>query len=405
MLVLWGRMRGLVEGGTVAWQNRSPRSAWLRLREVRVVRFLHTADWQIGRQYGQFEVDDAAMLAEARLDAVATVAREATARGVDAVLVAGDVFDTQAVSDRTIRRLFAALSGFKGPWVLIAGNHDAALADSVWTRARQLDCIPDHVLIPSVTEALTLCEGRLCVLAAPLTQRHTYDDVTEAFDALASPPGALRVGLAHGSVTGQLPDAVDSTNPIAADRAVRARLDYLALGDWHGALSIDARTWYAGTPEQDRFRGNAPGYALEVTLEQPGALPQVTRVPIGRYRWRVWEEHLMVPADAEALAHRLDAVTTDEVVRLVVTGHVSLAGWEQLETAVAKAAAQARSLRLDASALVLEPDAHDLAALGAGSGYLAEVVAQLQTMQDDPAQAALSREALRLLAQFQREDA
>ena len=38
-------------------------------------RFLHTADWQIGRQYSQFPPDDGVPLAEARLEVVATIAR------------------------------------------------------------------------------------------------------------------------------------------------------------------------------------------------------------------------------------------------------------------------------------------------------------------------------------------
>ena len=118
--------------------------------------FLHTADWQIGRQYGQFETDDAAMLAEARFDVVARVATLAAERGVDAVLVAGDVFDTQGVSDRTIRRLFAAMAAYAGPWVMIAGNHDAALADSVWSRAMQLGCIPGNVHVPLRTGVVDL---------------------------------------------------------------------------------------------------------------------------------------------------------------------------------------------------------------------------------------------------------
>ena len=33
-------------------------------------KILHTADWQIGRQYGRFAPEDAATLAEARLSAV-----------------------------------------------------------------------------------------------------------------------------------------------------------------------------------------------------------------------------------------------------------------------------------------------------------------------------------------------
>jgi len=366
--------------------------------------FLHTADWQIGRQYGQFETDDAAMLAEARFDVVARIAALAAERGVDAVLVAGDVFDTQGVSDRTIRRLFAAMAGYAGPWVMIAGNHDAALADSVWSRAMQLGCIPPNVHVPLRTGVVDLAAINLAVLAAPLTQRHTYDDVTQAFDALETAPSRIRVGLAHGSVAGRLPDTIDATNPIAADRVARARLDYLALGDWHGCLSIDERTWYAGTPEQDRFRGNEPGHALHVHIEAPGAVPVVERLATGRYRWSAWSETLSLPSDAQALAARMAELRAEDVLRLEVQGHVNLETWEALQRAVDQAAAQVRALLPDLSGLLLEPDEADLAELRA-SGYVGEVATQLQALQADSDQAAVAGEALRLLLRFQRESA
>lgn len=374
------------------------------LYNPRMTHFLHTADWQIGRQYGQFETDDAALLAEARFDAVARIAALAAERQVDAVLVAGDVFDTQGGSDRTIRRLFAALAAYAGPWVMIAGNHDAALADSVWSRAAQLGCIPPNVRVPPRPGVVDLAAQNLAVLAAPLTQRHTYDDVTQAFDAMESEPGRIRVGLAHGSVAGRLPDTIDATNPIAPDRASRARLDYLALGDWHGCLSIDERTWYAGTPEQDRFRGNEPGYVLDVRIAAPGATPQVERVATGKYRWSAWTETLSLPTDAQALAERLAALRAEDVLRLELQGHVNVPTWEALQRAVDQAAAQARAVLPDFSGLLLEPDDADLAQLGA-SGYVGEVAAQLQAMQADPEQAAVAGEALRLLLRFQREGA
>lgn len=363
---------------------------------------IHTADWQIGRQYGQFDTDDAAMLAEARYDVVARIAALAAERHADAVLVAGDVFDTQAVSDRTIRRLFDALSAFTGPWVMIAGNHDAALTDSVWSRARQLGCIGPNVHIPLQPGVVDLPTLNLAVLAAPLTQRHTYDDTTAVFDTLETAPGRLRVGLAHGSITGRLPDSVDSANPIAADRASRSRLDYLALGDWHGCLQIDARTWYAGTPEPDRFRANASGNVLDVTLSGPGAEPAVAILPVGRYRWALWDESLQLSSDAESLAHRLQEIDAEDVLRLEVAGQLPLEAWDALQDAVARATARSRALLLDTDGLSLAPDAEDLLTLGA-SGYVSEVAAQLQTLQDDPAQAAVARQALRLLVQFQRE--
>jgi DNA repair exonuclease SbcCD nuclease subunit len=369
-----------------------------------LIHLLHTADWQIGRQYGQFDADDGALLAQARLDVVEAIARLAHERGVDAVLVAGDVFDTQGVSDRTIRRLFAALAAFGGPWIMIGGNHDAALADSVWSRAQLLGAIPHNVHVPLATAVLSLPEAGtgMAVLAAPLTQRHTYDDVTASFDNLDSPAGLARIGLAHGSITGRLPDTIDAANPIAADRAARARLDYLALGDWHGCLQIDPRTWYAGTPEQDRFRGNEPGYVLDVRIEAPGAVPVVERVPIGRYTWLSWAESIVVLSDIDALAARLAGLDASHVLQLELDGTLDVRAWDGLQDAVARAGARVRALRCDMSRLTLEPGDDDLAALGA-SGYVGAVAMQLRAMRDDTAQAAVARNAIRLLVQFERD--
>ena len=70
------------------------------------------------------------------------------------------------------------------------------------------------------------------------------------------------------------------------DRAVRAGLDYLALGDWHGVRQAGPKAWYAGTPEPDRFRDNAPGHALAVRIAAAGAEPEVERHRLAQYRWQ-----------------------------------------------------------------------------------------------------------------------
>ncbi|MCW5624790.1 MAG: DNA repair exonuclease [Burkholderiales bacterium] len=361
-----------------------------------MTRILHTADWQIGKRFGMFDPDDGALLAEARFDAVDRLARLATEHRVDLVLVAGDVFDAQGVADKTILRLFNAMAAFAGPWVLIPGNHDAALAESVWTRAERLGAIPTNVCVcvdptPVIFDAL-----RIAVLPAPLNQRHTHADLTEGFAAIDTAPSLLRIGLAHGSVQGILADDIDSPNPIAVDRATRARLDYLALGDWHGTKSVDPRTWYAGTPEADRFRANDSGYALQVELSDPGILPVVTRIATGRYRWQSVEAAVQIASDIERIAQMLDTFGPDDVVQLTLSGQIDLAGHRRLQEAITQAQARARSVRADLSALRLEPTSDDIEALQA-DGYLGDVVADLRAGQDGP-DAETCRDALALLA-------
>ncbi|HEY1998542.1 DNA repair exonuclease [Paraburkholderia sp.] len=366
-------------------------------------RFLHTADWQIGTQFGQFDAEEAAHLAEARFETVRRIAGEATTRRVDAVLVAGDVFDQQTVSDTVIRRLFGALAGFAGPWIMLPGNHDAALVESVWTRAQRLNCIPPNVRVVLTPGVVLLEEVQCALLCAPLTQRITYDDTTASFDQTDTPPGYFRVGLAHGSVSGILQEGIDSTNPIAATRAETARLDYLALGDWHGHFAVNDRTWYAGTHEQDRFRANDPGFLLDVTLAGRGATPSVEAVPVGKYRWLRWEEQIVVPSDVDALKARLQALGPADVLKLSVRGSTDLASAQAVRLAVDETRARVRALRVEMTELQVQPTADDLAALGAQSGYLGKVVARLRDLQADPQQATLAAEALLLLAQFQRE--
>src|SRR3546814_1268176 len=68
------------------------------------MRFLHTADWQLGKPFGRFEPEVRAALGEARFDAIDRIGEVAAANQVEHVIVAGDVFDTEGPEDRVIVR-------------------------------------------------------------------------------------------------------------------------------------------------------------------------------------------------------------------------------------------------------------------------------------------------------------
>lgn len=361
-------------------------------------RFLHTADWQIGRQYSRFAEEDASILADARFTAIERLAALATEQTVDAVLVAGDMFDAQTVSDRTIHRTFQAMAGFTGPWLLLPGNHDAALAESVWTRAQRLGAVPEHVDLLLAPEVRVYEHLGFAVIPAPLTQRQTYDDLTQWFDRADTPKGLVRIGLAHGSVEGQLAEEIDSTNPIAADRAATARLDYLALGDWHGYKTIDACTRYSGTPEQERFKDNGAGQALIVDIEQPGAEPQVQPHTIGQFQWIKHQGTLVVASDLDRLIAELDALPPRSVVDLTLDGEVDLAGYQTLLQYLGGAEARHRSFQSHLSGLNLVPTEDDIAALHA-DGYVGEVIGELRERQEGQGEGSdTARTALAILA-------
>lgn len=364
------------------------------------LRLLHTADWQLGKPFANIPGDAGALLREARFAAVRRIAALAVERRVDAVLVAGDVFDGNEVSDVTLHKALQAMGSFTGAWVLLPGNHDAYLAECVWTRLARLG-LPGNMVVAATAAPIPLADGRLIVLPAPLTARRTHDDPTVWMDGAATPAAALRVGLAHGSVQGRLPAAADSDNPIEPARADRARLDYLALGDWHGTLEVAPRSWYSGTPEPDRFPQNDPGNVLFVELPGPGATPQVEIVPVAAYHWSTVPLRLEPeddPGERVDCALRAIAEPSRALVRLILEGEVGLADHAVLDATLARWAALLCHLQPDTAGLSAAPLPGDLARIDDG-GIVGTVARRLiaRAAEGDAEQRADAALALRLL--------
>ena len=208
-------------------------------------------------------------------------------------------------------------------------------------------------------------------------------------------------GLAHGSIQGVLAEHIDSSNPIAADRAARARLDYLALGDWHGLKSIDARTGYSGTHEPDRFKSNNPGHAVIVSFTEPGQAPTMTAHRTGQYQWHSWQRTLYTGSELDALIQELHSLTPDTVLDLTLAGSLNLNDQQRLANALSMAQGVCRSVSTTQSDIRITPTDDDIQQLR-GDGYVGQTIEALRTLQEGE-QPETAREALVLLAGFLQE--
>lgn len=257
-----------------------------------MIRFLHTADLQIGKPFNWAGERAQRSLREAREEVVGRIGGAAEEHDASFVLVAGDLFDDNTVADDVVTRTCQRLSGVEVPVYVLPGNHDFAGGPaSVYRRDLFLDRKPDHVIVLDEPEPyLVGTEGEnppdeeVLLLPAPVQRRTERGDPTahldSAFGAEAA-SDALRIGVAHGGVEDF--GAGDAASRIDPDRAETANLDYLALGDWHGCKKVGSRTWYSGTPEPDSFTQNDPGNVLVVEVDEKGE-PAVERVQTGRYR-------------------------------------------------------------------------------------------------------------------------
>lgn len=326
-------------------------------------RFLHSSDLHIGKRFGSMPEELRGRLREARHGVLDRLAAQARSGGAGTILLAGDCFDTETPSPAMLRQALAAMAGHAPlRWVVLPGNHDSLLADELWAAARA--ALPANVVLAIQPEPIELEPG-VAILPAPCTTRRPGRDLTEWMDRAATLEGALRIGLAHGAIQSFSEDGT-GLDVIAPDRAARAGLDYLALGDWHGQMQINARSWYSGAPEQDRFKHDGPGRALLVSLAGAGAVPEVSAVETGSFDWRVLPLELLSGDDAAtALGERLPvgSVRRQILLRLVATGRLRPQARAALDAEVAAVAPEFAHLSLDAEALATDCDSEDLDAI------------------------------------------
>lgn len=366
-----------------------------------MVRILHTADWQLGKQFENLgaPADKLAFLRQCRVDVVRRIGQLGIDRSVDAILVAGDVFEHSEVGDLLLREAVAAMRQVNIPWLLLPGNHDPGGPASVWDRVERIGC-PAHVRVLLSTEPVLLAGGKLAVLPAPLMRKHQFADPTESFGQQMTSPAAVRIGLAHGSLQNRLVPAAEQHNMISDTRADEGRLDYLALGDWHSCREIAPRTYYAGTPEPDDFDQDS-GAVLIVELHGPGVAPVVERVSVGHYRWHSLRARLQSPGAVEQLKAHLASVTQplrSTVVHLEVSGTVSLCEHAAVEDELANFEATVQVMRTRTSDLIPSPTEDDLNDLGR-QGFVATVVERLRNLEGDATNpdSAFARVALQRL--------
>jgi DNA repair exonuclease SbcCD nuclease subunit len=349
------------------------------------VRFIHTADWQVGKVFRQ--VDDATegVLQAARLEAIATLGRLACERGAPIVLVAGDVYDVATAEDRTLGQPLERMRAFpEVVWHLIPGNHDPHQPGGPWERVQRRG-LPDNVRIHLEPEPVALTDHAQ-LLPAPLLRRRALADPTAWMDQASTPTGSFRIGLAHGSISAFGSDARDQPNLIDPARPERAGLSYLALGDWHGTKRIGPRCWYSGTPEVDDFGVEGGGQALLVELKGPGAPPEVTPLAVGRFHWRQETSRLQDDGDIDVVMARLRTLQAEParlLLDLDLEGTLSLTGRERLACLLDELRAALCWLRVDDVGLYLEPSADDLEAI-APAGFVRVAAERLRAMADDP---------------------
>lgn len=374
-----------------------------------MVRFLHTADWQLGMTRHYLAGEAEGRFRQARIDAVERMAGLAEEQGCEFVVVAGDVFETNQVDRTTVARAVDALRRFSVPVLLSPGNHDPLDAGSVFTSPSFVERCPENVRVLDGREPVTVAGG-VEVVGAPWTSKDPLADLAGAALAQLEPvTDRIRVLVAHGAADALAPQAADpALIRLGGVEAALAdgRVHFVALGDHHSVAEVgdSGRVWYAGTPEPTDYREQRPGQALIVDVDATHC--EVTPIAVGAWRFVTLERHIDGEADIAALAADLDAVPHKActVVKVALTGTVTLSEAERLEGALADAESRVAALERPArhQDVCVRPADGDFSDVPL-TGYAAAARDRLQQLADDGGQDAdAAVDALALLLRLSR---
>lgn len=248
------------------------------------MRFLHTADWHLGRIfYGQYLTDDQAHVLENQFFSILKDEK------IDGILLAGDVFDRavppiEAIElwDSIITRL---AMDYKVPLFVVSGNHDGAERLEVGRSMLSQSGIhiwgsPHHALQPFEFEG---SDGKIAICPMPFSEPrrigdalglgfatpsletglnlHIYDQMYQAWSNYLRnqvPKGMRSIAISHAFVMGGDVGGSERTLSIGGSEQVSPQVfkdfHYTALGHLHGPQRMGADyIRYSGSPLKYSF--------------------------------------------------------------------------------------------------------------------------------------------------------
>ena len=373
-----------------------------------MVRFLHSADWQLGKAPYYLSEEARARFSAARVEVIGTIAELAVQERCDFVVVCGDVFESNHVDRQVlVRALDKMRAAAPLEFFLLPGNHDPLDASSIFRSPTFKEHGPSNVTVLEGSEPVQAASEAELIAAPWPNKRPLVDLVGEACESL-EPADGMRVVCGHGAVDAMWPEA---NNPAhlslerLEERIESAVIHYVALGDRHSTTDVGrtGRVWYSGAPEPTDFDETEPGNVLIVDLDRRGVRVAPRRVGTWRFEHRDWE--LGTDWDIDALRDWLESPENKErsIVRVSLRGQVSVAQKARLDQMLDHYTDLLGGLEVrdGEGGLAVVPNEADLDDFGV-SGYAREALSDLSEMAQSSDQAVIAQDALALLYRLTR---
>ena len=300
------------------------------------IRIVHTADNHIDLPFRQYPAEVASRLIEERFLALGRLVAVANERNAHFFVVAGDLFDSTRVKVGDIDKAAAVLRGFDGVAVIVVpGNHDhyANSETEVWRRFRratEADARIDLLVDPAVKSYDV--EGQAvhffpCACPSKTGAEPTIGWVAEAAAQHAT---GLKIGIAHGNVTGLGLDAEGQYFNMEPAALEAAGIATWLLGHIHVPFPTSEsgeRSPYfmAGTHTPDSLRCRHAGSAWSIECDGD-RVTRYERLAPGEIAFRRLTQELLSADDVAGIVRTCEALDAGStVIDLQLSGRLSAA--------------------------------------------------------------------------------
>ena len=249
-----------------------------------MIKILHTADQQLGVKFLGFG-EKGRQLRQAVKESLKATVDMALAEAVDLVLIAGDLFDSNAVSRNLVDEAVVQLKRLaRIPVCILPGTHDCYEASSVYRRPEFQDTPNIHIFTDEIT-SISFPDLDLTVYGK--ANLHPTGTESPLIGLEKNKETKYHVAMAHGEIAIEGKFAGDYY-PIEGKEIAASGMNYVALGHWHRYADFSqggVKAFYCGAPETLSFEeGEDSGCVLLVSIDESAT--RVEKKRVGKYVWK-----------------------------------------------------------------------------------------------------------------------
>ncbi len=219
------------------------------------LRILHTADLHLGAEFSSLPGDKRNIRQAELIITCENIFKICRDNKIDLLLLAGDVFENNSVSEKVIEAFLAACQKAPDTTVIFAaGNHDPITCDSPFLKYK----LPQNLIVLGDNDqCVPLAEKGVRIYGKSFSS--VYMSGESRFSLTPEDDELINILVLHGDMGADLSGVY---NPISLDFIADSKMDYIALGHVHEFSGIkkagNVCYAYPGTPEPHGFDETGP---------------------------------------------------------------------------------------------------------------------------------------------------